>query len=89
MSSTVENSTSKYRTTFYLTEENKAMLDQIPRGMKTELVNEALSLLLKKRKKEQNNKKLNEMIQAINPVQTQSSSEEMVKALRDNKQAGL
>lgn len=51
MNSSLKSNASKYRTTFYLTEENKAMLDQIPRGKKTVLVNEALSLLLKKKKR--------------------------------------
>lgn len=87
MNSTQESITTKYRTTFYLTEENKAMLDLIPRGEKTILVNEALSLLLKKMEKEKNNRKFVKMIKEIKPVAAQSSSEEMVRTLRDTKQA--
>jgi transposase len=60
-----ENETTKYRTTFYLTEENKKLLDQIPRGNKTALINEALSRLLKDMEREKNKKKLQQMISAI------------------------
>lgn len=77
----------KHRTTFYLTEENKKMLDEIPRGEKTILVNQALSTLLKKMKKEKNNKKFVQMIQNIEPVETEHTSEEMVRALRENRQS--
>jgi len=72
-----------YRTTFYLTAENKALLDQIPRGKKTVVVNKALSLLLKKMLKEKDNQRFLEMIQEIKPVKTHISSEEMVRELRN------
>jgi len=85
MSTIKENTASKYRTTFYLTKENKAMLDQIPRGKKTVLVNEALSVMLKKIKKRENNKKFVEMIKGIEPVETQYSSEQIIRMIRNNK----
>jgi len=85
MSTIKENIASKYRTTFYLTKENKEMLDQIPRGKKTVLVNEALSAMLNKIKKRENNKKFVGMIKGIEPVETQYSSEQIIRMIRNNK----
>jgi hypothetical protein len=82
MSSIQASTETKYRTTFYLTEENKQLLDQIPRGKKTVLINEALSLLLKKIEREKDSKRLMKMIDDITPVPSKRSSEEMVSALR-------
>jgi len=79
----------KYRTTFYLTEENKKMLDKMPRGSKTALINKALGQILKKMEKEENTKKFIEMISDITPVPTEYSSEEMVRRLRENKLESL
>jgi len=83
MASIQSSISTNYRTTFYLTAENKALLDQIPRGKKTVVVNKALSLLLKKMLKEKDNQRFLEMIQEIKPVKTHISSEEMVRELRN------
>jgi len=82
----------KYRTTFYLTEENKVLLDRVPRGKKTSLINQALSELLKGMEKEKNKQKLFNMIKEIEPVAYEQSSVEMVRTLRnehDNKPEDL
>ena len=74
----------KYRTTFYLTEENKRLLDHIPRGKKTVLINQALSRLLTEMEKEKDRNKLVKMIADIEPVASKHSTEEIITALRDH-----
>lgn len=78
-----ETKTAKYRTTFYLTEENKRLLDQIPRGNKTALINEALNKLLKEKEQERNKKKLSLMIDDIVPAKHNESSVDMIRKLRE------
>ena len=85
MTTITELPQSKIRTTLYLTKENRSRLDLIPKGKRTELMNNAIAKALKDLEAEQNGNKLMEMIASIKPVSTQYSSEEMVRLLREDK----
>jgi len=79
----------KVRTTLYLTQENRARLNRIPRGKKTELMNKAIANALEELEREENSKKFLEMIAEIEPVKPKYSSEEMVRMLREGREQEL
>jgi len=85
MKTTTETEPNKIRTTLYLTPENKQGLDRIPRGQKTALMNRAISNALKELDKKENANKFIEMIDQIEPVKMDLSSEDIVRHLRADK----
>jgi len=89
MKTTAQTEQSKVRTTLYLTPENKQGLDRIPRGQKTALMNRAIANALKELDKKENAKKFIEMIDQIEPVKMDLSSEEIVRHLRADKEIPL
>lgn len=86
MKTTNQSEQGKVRTTLYLTPENKQGLDRIPRGQKTALMNRAISNALKELEKKENAKQFIEMIDQIEPVKMDLSSEDIVRHLRANKE---
>jgi hypothetical protein len=79
----------KIRTTLYLTQENRERLDRIPRGQKTALMNKAIANALEEIEREENAQKFLKMLEAIQPVKTEYSSEQMVRMLREGKEQEL
>jgi len=86
MKTTTQTELGKVRTTLYLTPENKQGLDRIPRGQKTALMNRAIANALKELDEKENAKKFIEMIDQIEPVKMDLSSEEIVRHLRADKE---
>jgi len=86
MKTTTQTEQNKVRTTLYLTPENKQGLDRIPRGQKTALMNSAIANALKELDKKENAKQFIEMINQIEPVKMDLSSEEIVRHLRADKE---
>jgi len=86
MKSTLQTEQNKVRTTLYLTPENKQGLDRIPRGQKTAFMNRAIANALKELDKKENAKQFIEMINQIEPVKIDLSSEDIVRHLRENKE---
>lgn len=79
----------KIRTTLYLTQENRARLNRIPRGKKTELMNKAIANALEELEREENSQKFLDMVAQIEPVKAKYSSEKMVRMLREGKEQKL
>jgi hypothetical protein len=79
----------KVRTTLYLTQENRQRLDRIPRGQKTALMNRAIANALEELEREENAQKFLNMLEAIQPVTTAYSSQEMVRMLREGNEQAL
>ncbi|NOS88934.1 MAG: hypothetical protein HOP34_10430 [Methylococcaceae bacterium] len=79
----------KVRTTLYLTQENRERLDRIPRGKKTALMNKAIAAALEEIEREENAQKFLKMLETIQPVKTELSSEQMVRMLREEKEQEL
>jgi len=86
MKTTTQSEQNKVRTTLYLTPENKQGLDRIPRGQKTALMNKAIANALKELDKKENAKQFIEMIDQIEPVKMDVSSEEIIRQLRADKE---
>jgi len=86
MKTTTQSEPGKVRTTLYLTPENKQGLDRIPRGQKTALMNKAIANALKELDKKENAKQFIEMIDQIEPVKMDLSSEEIIRQLRADKE---
>lgn len=84
-----EEKQSKIRTTLYLTQKNRERLDLIPRGKKTALMNKAIANALDYLEREENSQKFISMIQQIEPVTADYSSEEMVRLIREGKEQSL
>jgi len=85
MKTPLQAETAKVRTTLYLTPENKQGLGRIPGGQKTALMNRATANALKELKQKENGQKFIEMITQIKPVNMNSSSDEIVRQLREGK----
>ena len=89
MITTKETSQTKIRTTLYLTKENKRLLDGIPRGKKTELMNKAIANAFAELEREKNSKNFVEKMAAIQPVVSEYSAVDMVNMLRTGKESQL
>jgi len=89
MKTTTQTEQNKVRTTLYLTLENKQGLDRIPRGQKTALMNRAIANALKELDKKENAKQFIEMIDQIEPIKMDLSSEDIVRHLRTDKEIPL
>jgi hypothetical protein len=73
----------KARMSIYISDENRIRLARVPKGMKTTLVNEALSQALTTMEKEENFDAFLKAVRAIKRVKAAKSSEEMVQELRE------
>lgn len=89
MKTTTQTEQNKVRTTLYLTPENKQGLDRIPRGQKTALMNRAIANALKELDKKENAEQFIEMIDQIEPIKMDLSSEDIVRHLRADKEIPL
>ncbi|ASF48557.1 hypothetical protein [Methylovulum psychrotolerans] len=79
----------KIRTTLYFTQENRERLDRIPKGQKTALMNKAIANALEEIEWEENAQQFLKMLEAIQPVKTAYSSEQMIRMLREGKEQKL
>jgi hypothetical protein len=75
-------SESKARMSIYISAENRKRLAKVPKGLKTTLINDALSQVLTSMEKQVNFDSFLESVRSIQPVKVPKSSEEMVRALR-------
>jgi hypothetical protein len=75
-------SESKARMSIYISAENRKRLAKVPKGLKTTLINDALSQVLTSMEKQENFDRFLESVRSIQPVKVPKSSEEMVRALR-------
>ncbi|MGB8817602.1 MAG: hypothetical protein WCC66_06735 [Rhizobiaceae bacterium] len=73
----------KARMSIYVTAENRKRLASVPKGLKTALINDALSQVLTAIEKRENFESFLESVRSIQPVKVSKSSEEMVRALRE------
>ena len=80
---------SKVRTTLYLTQENRALLDRIPRGQKTVLMNKAIAKALEELERDENARQFLQLLESIQPVPSAQSSEQMIRAFREGKEPQL
>ena len=71
------------RMSIYISEINRRRLEAIPRGEKTELVNNALDTALGEIERRKNFGEFMEMVKAIKPVKMRKSSEDMIRELRE------
>ena len=71
------------RMSIYITEPNRRRLAAIPRGQKTELVNEALDKVLSDIEKRKNFDKFLEDARNFPRVKYKKSSEEMIREVRE------
>jgi hypothetical protein len=76
-------SESKARMSVYISAENRKRLAKVPKGLKTTLINDALSQVLASMEKQENFGSFLESVRSIQPVKVPKSSEEMVRALRE------
>jgi hypothetical protein len=72
----------KARMSIYVSEENRKRLARIPKGLKTTLVNDALSQALTTMEKQDNFGNFLDAVREIKRVKISKSSEEMVRELR-------
>ncbi len=75
--------TDKIRMSIYVTEANRRRLARIPRGRKTEIVNEALEQVLMAMEQRAGFQRFLKKAKAIQPVKAAKSSQELVRDLRD------
>ncbi len=73
----------KSRMSIYLTAANRARLDRIPRGRKTELVNQALAEVLSSLERLEKFDSFLETVAALKPIAAPAASETMIRQLRD------
>lgn len=73
----------KSRMSIYISEANRRRLARVPRGMKTEIVNEALARVLTDLERRENFDAFLEKIRNIPRVSAPARSEEMVRRLRE------
>ena len=74
----------KTRTSVYLTDSNRRRLDQIPRGAKTALINEALTKALDEAEREAGAyADLMARLKALKPVKPSRASEVLLRELRE------
>jgi hypothetical protein len=81
--SLAKKSAPKVRMSIYISAENQRRLARVPKGMKTTLVNDALSLALTTMEREENFDAFLKSVRAIKRVKAAKSSEEMVRELRE------
>lgn len=73
----------KFKTTLYLTESNKKGLDQLTRGNRTQLINQAIAEKLKELEQERRKRKLLNLIDNMERVPANgTSTEEAVREIR-------
>ena len=75
------------RMSIYITEPNSRRLAAIPRGQKTELVNEALDKVLSDIEKRKNFHEFIDEISKIKRVKVERSISDMIKELREPRKA--
>jgi hypothetical protein len=78
----------KARMSIYVSAENRRRLANVPKGLKTTLINDALSQVLTAMEKQVNFDSFLESVRSIQPVKVSESSEKMVRALRETGLAG-
>jgi hypothetical protein len=74
----------KARMSIYVSAENRKRLASVPKGLKTTLINDALSQVLTAMEKRENFDSFLESLRSIQPVKVPKTSEEMVRELRES-----
>ena len=73
----------KARMSIYISAENQRRLARVPKGVKTTLINDALSNALSEMEKQENFGKFLETVRSIKRVKAPKSSEDMIRELRE------
>jgi hypothetical protein len=74
----------KARMSIYVSAENRKLLAKVPKGLKTTLINDALSQALTAMEKRENFDSFLESVRSIQPVKVSKTSEELVRELRES-----
>lgn len=73
----------KSRMSIYISDANRKRLDRVPRGQKTQLVNQALEQVLSNLERQENFNTFLKTIKALKPVAVSKSGAEMLHELRE------
>lgn len=79
------NTLNGFKTTFYLSEENKKFLEELGKGEKTKAVNEAIAKFFVDRKREQEMKKFYKLIDNIKPVKSNEPLVDTIRKMREER----
>jgi hypothetical protein len=74
----------KARMSIYINAENRTRLAKVPKGLKTALINDALSQVLTAMEQQDKFDNFLDTVRSIQPVKASKSSEEMIRALRES-----
>jgi hypothetical protein len=74
----------KARISIDLSAENRKRLASVPKGLKTTLINDALSQVLTAIERRESFDSFLDSVRSIQPVKVSKTSEEMVRALRES-----
>ena len=79
------HTTAKFRTTLYLSDENRDRLEAIPKGQRTMVINHAIAAELDKLEREQNKQELTSMLHSLKPIKSNEPVARSLEKIRSER----